>query len=158
FSALDPLIRKDMQDELIDLQASMQKTILFITHDLNEALRLGDRIALMRDGEMVQIGSPEDILVNPANDYVEKFVDDVDRSKILTGQHIMQRPGTVNPCRHGPRVAVARMGEGGISGVYVVDDNRKLKGYVHASHASEAANQDGRLLDGIIPNDLQTVY
>src|SRR5690625_3650234 len=157
FSALDPLIRKDMQDELIDLQASMQKTILFITHDLNEALRLGDRIALMRDGEIVQIGSPEDILVNPANDYVEKFVEDVDRSKILTAQHIMQRPETVNPSRHGPRVALERMREEGISGVYVVDDNRQLKGYVHASDASEAANQDIRSLDGIITNDIQTV-
>src|SRR5699024_5870032 len=84
FSALDPLIRKDMQDEIIELQSTMRRTILFITHDLNEALRLGDRIALMRDGEIVQIGSPEDILVNPANDYVEKFVEDVDRSKVLT--------------------------------------------------------------------------
>lgn len=157
FSALDPLIRKDMQDELIDLQASMQKTILFITHDLNEALRLGDRIALMRDGEIVQIGTPEDILVNPANDYVEKFVEDVDRSKILTAYNIMQRPETVNPSRHGPRVALERMREEGISGVYVVDDNRQLKGYVHASDASEAANQDIRSLDGIITNDIQTV-
>src|SRR5699024_8798814 len=79
FSALDPLIRKEMQDELIDLQASMKKTILFITHDLDEALRLGDRIALMKDGSIVQIGTPEEILVKPANDYVEKFVEDVDR-------------------------------------------------------------------------------
>ena len=74
FSALDPLIRKDMQDELMDLQAKMKKTIIFITHDLDEALRLGDRIALMKDGSIVQIGTPEEILVNPANDYVEKFV------------------------------------------------------------------------------------
>src|SRR5699024_7275208 len=68
FSALDPLIRKDMQDEMIDLQTKMQKTVLFITHDLDEALRLGDRIALMRDGEIVQVGTPEEILTNPAND------------------------------------------------------------------------------------------
>src|SRR5699024_2699385 len=74
FSALDPLIRKDMQDELIDLQGQMQRTIIFITHDLDEALRLGDRIALMKDGAIVQIGTPEEILVNPANDYVEKYV------------------------------------------------------------------------------------
>src|SRR5690625_6739090 len=86
FSALDPLIRKEMQDELIDLQSSMKKTILFITHDLDEALRLGDRIALMRDGSIVQVGTPEEILVNLANDYDEKFVDDVDRAKILTAQ------------------------------------------------------------------------
>src|SRR5699024_5983131 len=94
FSALDPLIRKDMQDEMIDLQTKMQKTVLFITHDLDEALRLGDRIALMRDGEIVQVGTPEEILTNPANDYVEKFVEDVDRSKVLTAGHIMKRPET----------------------------------------------------------------
>ncbi|HLR59781.1 MAG TPA: glycine betaine/L-proline ABC transporter ATP-binding protein [Pseudogracilibacillus sp.] len=157
FSALDPLIRKDMQDELIELQASMKKTILFITHDLNEALRLGDRIALMRDGEIVQIGSPEDILVNPANDYVEKFVEDVDRSKILTAQHIMQRPETVNIAKHGPRVALERMRKEGISGVYAVDENRQLKGYVHANEASEAAKEDVRTLEGILKTNVPTV-
>ena len=120
FSALDPLIRKDMQDEMVDLQAKMQKTILFITHDLDEALRLGDRIALMRDGEIVQIGTPEEILTNPANDYVEKFVEDVDRSKVLTAGHIMKRPETVNIDRHGPRVALERMrAEGKIGRAHV---------------------------------------
>lgn len=157
FSALDPLIRKDMQDELIDLQSKMKRTILFITHDLNEALRLGDRIALMRDGEIVQIGSPEDILVNPINDYVEKFVEDVDRSKVLTAQHIMQRPETLNINNHGPRVALERMRKEGISGVYVVDGDRKLKGYVHANEASEAAKKDIRTLEGILKTNVPTV-
>ncbi|MFZ2552207.1 MAG: glycine betaine/L-proline ABC transporter ATP-binding protein, partial [Trichococcus flocculiformis] len=77
FSALDPLIRREMQDELLDLQANVSKTIIFITHDLNEALRIGDRIALLKDGELVQIGTPEEILTNPATRYVEKFVEDV---------------------------------------------------------------------------------
>ncbi len=157
FSALDPLIRKDMQDELIELQSTMRRTILFITHDLNEALRLGDRIALMRDGEIVQIGSPEDILVNPANDYVEKFVEDVDRSKVLTAQHIMQRPEIVNIENHGPRVALEAMRKEGISGVYVVDSNRQLKGYVHASDASESAKKDIRKLDDILKVNVPTV-
>ncbi|HLQ82615.1 MAG TPA: glycine betaine/L-proline ABC transporter ATP-binding protein [Pseudogracilibacillus sp.] len=157
FSALDPLIRKDMQDELIELQSTMRRTILFITHDLNEALRLGDRIALMRDGEIVQIGSPEDILVNPANDYVEKFVEDVDRSKVLTAQHIMQRPETVNIENHGPRVALEAMRKEGISGVYVVDSNRQLKGYVHANDASASAKKDIRKLDDILKTNVPTV-
>lgn len=157
FSALDPLIRKDMQDELIDLQSKMKRTILFITHDLNEALRLGDRIALMRDGEIVQIGSPEEILVSPANDYVEKFVEDVDRSKVLTAQHIMQRPETININNHGPRVALERMREEGISGVYVVDGDRQLKGYIHASDASDAARKEIRTLDGILKTNVPTV-
>jgi len=157
FSALDPLIRKDMQDELIELQSTMRRTILFITHDLNKALRLGDRIALMRDGEIVQIGSPEDILVNPANDYVEKFVEDVDRSKVLTAQHIMQRPETVNIENHGPRVALEAMRKEGISGVYVVDSNRQLKGYVHANDASASAKKDIRKLDDILKTNVPTV-
>ena len=86
FSALDPLIRKSMQDELISLQNSLNKTIVFVTHDLDEALKIGDRIALMNNGTIVQIGTAEEILTRPANDYVEKFVEDVDRTKVLTAE------------------------------------------------------------------------
>lgn len=95
FSALDPLIRRDMQDQLLELQKRLKKTIVFITHDLNEAMRLGDRIAVMRDGEIVQLGSAEDILVTPANDYVASFTQDVDRSRVLTAGAIMAEPHTV---------------------------------------------------------------
>ncbi|HLR52366.1 MAG TPA: glycine betaine/L-proline ABC transporter ATP-binding protein [Candidatus Avamphibacillus sp.] len=157
FSALDPLIRKDMQDELIDLQAKMKKTILFITHDLDEALRLGDRIALMRDGSIVQVGTPEDILVHPANDYVEKFVEDVDRSKILTAENIMKRPETINIERHGPRVALERMREEGLSSILVVDNKRQLQGYVMAEDALEATKKEIRDLHDILKKDIQKV-
>jgi glycine betaine/proline transport system ATP-binding protein len=92
FSALDPLIRRDMQDQLLELQKRLKKTIVFITHDLNEAMRLGDRIAVMRDGEIVQQGTAEDILVRPANDYVASFIQDVDRSRVLTAGSIMEEP------------------------------------------------------------------
>ncbi len=95
FSALDPLIRRDMQDQLLELQKRLKKTIVFITHDLNEAMRLGDRIAVMRDGEIVQLGTAEDILVTPANDYVASFTQDVDRSRVLTASAIMAEPHTV---------------------------------------------------------------
>lgn len=95
FSALDPLIRRDMQDQLLELQKRLKKTIVFITHDLNEAMRLGDQIAVMRDGEIVQIGTAEDILVTPANDYVAAFTQDVDRSRVLTAGAIMAEPETV---------------------------------------------------------------
>ncbi|QHE51342.1 glycine betaine/L-proline ABC transporter ATP-binding protein [Pontibacillus sp. HMF3514] len=156
FSALDPLIRKEMQDELLDLQERMQKTILFITHDLDEALRIGDRIALMKDGSIVQIGSPEEILVNPANDYVEKFVEDVDRSKVLSAQHIMKRPETVNIEKHGPRVALERMREEGLSSIYVTDRSRNLKGYVTADKASEAKQNDIKDLTEIMETDVPT--
>jgi glycine betaine/proline transport system ATP-binding protein len=89
FSALDPLIRRDMQDQLLELQKSLKKTIVFITHDLNEAMRLGDRIAVMRDGRIVQTGTAEDILLRPANDYVASFIQDVDRSRVLTASAVM---------------------------------------------------------------------
>jgi len=89
FSALDPLIRKEMQNELLQLQHNMQKTIIFITHDLDEALHIGDRIALMKDGEIAQVGTPEQIVINPADDYVKDFVKDIDRSKVLKVKHVM---------------------------------------------------------------------
>ncbi|MFC3040684.1 glycine betaine/L-proline ABC transporter ATP-binding protein [Virgibacillus xinjiangensis] len=157
FSALDPLIRKDMQDELIDLQSTMKKTIIFITHDLDEALRIGDRIALMKDGSIVQIGTPEEILVNPANDYVERFVEDVDRSKVLTAENIMKRPETVNIDKHGPRVALERMREEGLSSMYVVDSKRTLKGYITADDASEARKKEIGDLRQILKNDIPKV-
>lgn len=98
FSALDPLIRKEMQDQLLGLQRTLRKTIVFITHDLNEATRLGDRIAVMRDGRIVQTGTPREIVTQPANDYVASFVQDVDRSRILTADAVMEPPAvTVRP-------------------------------------------------------------
>ncbi|MFD7445011.1 glycine betaine/L-proline ABC transporter ATP-binding protein [Streptomyces sp. NPDC059909] len=93
FSALDPLIRRDMQDQLLELQKRLKKTIVFITHDLNEAMRLGDRIAVMRDGRIVQLGTAEDILLRPANDYVASFIQDVDRTRVLTAAAVMTEPG-----------------------------------------------------------------
>ena len=157
FSALDPLIRKDMQDQLLDLQATMQKTILFITHDLDEALRLGDRIAIMKDGVIVQIGTPEEILVNPVNTYVERFVEDVDRSKVLTAQNIMKRPEAIFIEKHGPRVALERMRESGISSIFVIDNKRNLIGYVTADDALNAVKNNINDLKEIIRTDGPTV-
>ena len=157
FSALDPLIRKDMQDEMVEIQAKMKKTIVFITHDLDEALRLGDRIALMKDGAIVQIGTPEEILVNPANDYVEKFVEDVDRAKVLTARHVMKRPETVNIDRHGPRVALERMRAEGLSSILVVDNNRKLQGYVTTEDVVEARDKNVRDLHNILQTNIKQV-
>ncbi|MBB6676621.1 quaternary amine ABC transporter ATP-binding protein [Cohnella lubricantis] len=155
FSALDPLIRKDMQDELLDLQQKMRKTIVFITHDLDEALRIGDKIALLKDGSIVQIGTPEEILINPANRYVERFVEDVDLSKVLTAAHVMRRPETISPDR-GPRVALELMRASGVSNLYVVDKSRKLLGVITAEDAS-AAIKDGRSLADIAIRDVPTV-
>lgn len=155
FSALDPLIRKDMQDELIELQSKMEKTIVFITHDLDEALRLGDRIALMKDGSIVQIGTPEDIMIHPANDYVERFVEDVDLAKVLTAQHVMKRPETLRIDR-GPRVALQLMREQGISSVYIVDRQKQFVGAVTAQDAADAAKKK-QSLEEIVIRDLPSV-
>ncbi|WP_424685365.1 quaternary amine ABC transporter ATP-binding protein [Enterococcus sp.] len=138
FSALDPLIRREMQDELLDLQENVRKTIIFITHDLNEALRIGDRIALMKDGQIIQIGTGEEILTNPANQYVRDFVEDVDRSKVLTAKNIMEPAITMNIESDGPNVALNRMRKEGVSMLLVVDKKRQLKGSLTALKALEA--------------------
>lgn len=155
FSALDPLIRKDMQDELLELQSRMEKTIIFITHDLDEALRIGDRIALMKDGAIVQIGTPEEILMNPSNEYVERFVEDVDLSKVLTAGHVMKRAEFVQVDK-GPLVALQMMKDLGISSIYVVDKKQKLLGAVTAEEARKAVNE-GKPLSAILDDNIKTV-
>ncbi|WP_062106141.1 quaternary amine ABC transporter ATP-binding protein [Bacillus niameyensis] len=151
FSALDPLIRKDMQNELLQLHDEMGKTIIFITHDLDEALRIGDRIALMKDGEIVQLGTPEEILMRPSNEYVERFVEDVDLSKVLTANHIMKQAESVQIDR-GPRVALRLMKHHGISSIYIVDKQNRLLGAVTAQEAKEAAEKDQSLQEVLIEN------
>lgn len=155
FSALDPLIRKDMQDELLELHNTVGKTIVFITHDLDEALRIGDRIALMKDGSIVQIGTPEEILMNPSNEYVERFVEDVDFSKVLTAGHIMKRAETVQ-IEKGPRVALTLMKNLGISSIYVVDKKNRLLGAVTAQIAREAVEM-GKSLHEVLNQNITTV-
>jgi glycine betaine/proline transport system ATP-binding protein len=99
FSALDPLIRKDVQEILLEIQSELNKTVVFITHDLDEALKLGDRIAILKDGEMDQEGLPVDILLNPGTEYVRKFVEDVNRSRVLRSKHIMQKVNGIDLSR-----------------------------------------------------------
>ncbi|WP_295831355.1 betaine/proline/choline family ABC transporter ATP-binding protein [uncultured Microbacterium sp.] len=130
FSALDPLIRREMQEQLLELQRTLKKTIVFITHDLNEAMFLGDRIAVMRDGRIVQIGTPEDILTDPANDYVEQFVQDVDRARVLTAGNVMERARPRVDASAGPRTALRQMRDAYMSAVYVTDRDRKPLGII----------------------------
>ncbi|GEK90091.1 glycine betaine/proline transport system ATP-binding protein [Alkalibacterium putridalgicola] len=157
FSALDPLIRRDMQDELLEMQEKMHKTIIFITHDLNESLRIGDRIAIMKDGEVVQVGTGEEILTNPANDYVERFVEDVDRSKVLTAENIMIRPQTLRANKQGPRVAAQQMKAEGLSSMLVIDDQHQLKGYVTDKDVLAAVKSNIRNFDSILRTDIPRV-
>ncbi len=156
FSALDPLIRQDMQDELIDIQEKLQKTIIFITHDLDEALKIGDHIALMKDGEIVQIGSPEDILLSPASDYVARFVENVNRSLALTAASVMVRPRYVVHPKDGPRTSLNFMEKHGLSTLFVLDRTGKLKGYISAEDAAELAAKGIKDLADIIQDDMPT--
>ena len=157
FSALDPLIRKEMQDELLELQANLQKTIVFITHDLNEALRIGDRIAIMKDGKIIQVGTGEEILTNPANEYVRSFLEDVDRSKVLTAENAMIRPRTIQIDHEGPKVALQRMKEDKVSVLLAVDKARKYLGYITANDALELAQSGEKSLKSILRNDMPIV-
>lgn len=156
FSALDPLIRREMQDELIDLQSNLRQTIIFISHDLNEALRIGDRIALMKDGKIMQIGTGEDILTNPANDFVREFVEDVDRSKVLTAQNIMIKPLTTTLELDGPQVALNRMHNEEVSMLMATNRHRQLMGSLTADAAIEARKK-GLPLAEVIDRDVRTV-
>ncbi|MDK7252668.1 quaternary amine ABC transporter ATP-binding protein [Streptococcus agalactiae] len=155
FSALDPLIRREMQDELLDLQDTNKQTIIFISHDLNEALRIGDRIALMKDGEIMQIGTGEEILTNPANDFVREFVEDVDRSKVLTAQNIMIKPLTTVLEIDGPQVALTRMHREEVSMLMATNRRRQLLGSLTADAAIEARKK-GLPLSEVIDKDVVT--
>jgi glycine betaine/proline transport system ATP-binding protein len=150
FSALDPLIRKEMQEELVDLQRSMNKTVIFITHDLDEALRIGDRIVLMRHGEIVQIGTPEEILTNPADAYVERFVEDVNLGKVLTAETVMRKAETIVLGKDGIRVAGKKMRDKGIPTLVVVDRKRYFKGMVTADQVKEAFKKEKKVEDILV--------
>lgn len=156
FSALDPLIRREMQTELLNIQDQLKKTIIFITHDLNEALRIGDRIALMKDGEIVQIGTGEEILTNPANDYVESFIEDIDKSRILTAENIMIPAVTINIDVDGPRVALNRMRQEEISLLIATNASKQLVGYITAEDAY-TANKEKKELREFLKQDIPTI-
>jgi glycine betaine/proline transport system ATP-binding protein len=157
FSALDPLIRREMQEQLLELQAKLRKTIVFITHDLNEAMFLGDRIAVMRDGRIVQIGTPEDILTDPANDYVEQFVQDVDRARVLTAANVMERPRPVVAETAGPRTALRQMRDAFMSATYVVGRDRRLLGIVTDRDAVKLVRRGENTLSAILRPAPQSV-
>ena len=157
FSALDPLIRRDMQDELLEMQKTMNKTIIFITHDLNESLRLGGRIAIMKDGEVVQIGTGEEILSNPANEYVTRFVEDIDRTKVYTAEHIMEEPTAVTQVMEKPSVALQMMEDEGMSNILVVDDQQQLVGYVTHEEVEKLHDNDHDTISSAIQSDVPEV-
>ena len=130
FSALDPLIRTDMHDELLNIQSEIQKTIVFITHDVNEAFKLGDRIAVLKDGEMIQCGTPEEIIESPVNDYIERFIKGIDRSKVFTSANVMRKAKVKLNQFTAAKIALEEMNEEGVDYGYVVDKDRKFLGLI----------------------------
>ena len=154
FSALDPLYRKEMQDLLLQIQEKMHKTVIFIGHDLNEALKLGDRIMIMRDGVVQQIGEPEEILTHPANDYVERFIEGVDRTRVLTASSVMTKAHVINIAKAGPRVALRRMRDNDISSIYVVDNENKFVGFADAHDVSDLIKQGSKDLRSVLKTDV----
>ncbi len=157
FSALDPLIRRDMQNLFLSIQGKVQRTVVFVTHDLDEALTLGHRVAIMKDGEIVQIGSPEDILTDPANEYVERFVEDVDYAKVRTAESVMVQPGEVAYISEGPTVVLRRMRQAGLSHVFVLDEERRLMGLCEAEEVARLAERDERQLRSAVQDGMRTV-
>jgi len=155
FSALDPLIRREMQVELLDIQSRLKKTIVFITHDVNEAFKLGNRVAVMKDGRIVQIGTPEEILTSPSDEYIEDFVRDIDRTKIIQAKNIMRKSTAMVSLKDGPKVAVKEMETNGISSLFVVDEDRRLQGIVTIDEAVNAIKNNKGLKE-IIKHDFFT--
>ena len=153
FSALDPLIRRDMQIELLEMQAKLKKTIIFITHDINEAFKLGDRVAVKKDGKIVQQGTPEEILNNPSNEYIEDFVKTIDRTKVVQAKNIMIRPNALVSIKDGVRVAIREMQANNISSVFVVGDKMKIAGIVTIDDCVEAVKNKRTSLQELLRHD-----
>ncbi|PEN09449.1 ABC transporter ATP-binding protein [Longimonas halophila] len=165
FSALDPLIRSEMQNELLNLQQEMQETIVFVTHDLDEALKIGDRVAIMKSGRVVQIGTPEEILTEPADEYVRSFVQDVDRTRVIQASTLMRSYPTVHLAEatseeqpHGPAVAIRKMRSEGTPLVYAVDADQRLLGVVHLDDAVDLRTQDRSDLHEALTRDVPTAH
>ncbi len=153
FSALDPLIRSEMQDELLMLQEEKQRTIIFISHDLDEAMRIGDRIAIMQGGVVVQVGTPEEILKNPANDYVRSFFRGVDVSKVLTARDIARRTQVtlIDKPEQGPRAAIRTLETHDREYGYVIGRNRRFLGVASLATLDEARKADQPLEKALLP-------
>lgn len=149
FSGLDPLIRRELQDELISLQTKLNKTIVFITHDLNEALKIGDRIAVMRDGEIIQEGSPEEIVTLPTDEYVTEFVQDVSRAKVIQAKAIMQESKVVVYERQGPRAALHVMDSHSLEALFLIGRDFTLRGVLTRERAMALVDEGRRSLVGV---------
>ena len=156
FSGLDPLIRRQMQDELLDLQEKVQKTILFVTHDLHEALKLGNRIAIMRDGGIIQVGAPEEVITTPTDAYVREFVKDASPAKVLTAANIMEQPNVLLYEWQGPRAAMHILRTSKLDNTFLVSRTGKLLGLVTIERLIELFRRKGDSLTEALEPDIST--
>jgi glycine betaine/proline transport system ATP-binding protein len=157
FSALDPLIRRDMQDLLMTLQRDLQRTVVFVTHDLNEAMRMGDRIMIMRDGRVVQLGTAQEILNTPADEYVSEFIADVDRSRVLTAGTIMREPLVTATERDDPEEVLRRLSKAEGLGAYVLDADGRIVGVARADLLAAAVGRQRTSLGQLSTNEYRAV-
>lgn len=156
FSALDPLVRRDMQFELLQIQRKLGKTVVFITHDIDEAFKLGDTVAIMRDGRVVQVDTPEEMSAHPADEYVRAFIDTADKSKVLAARNIMIVPSALVKTSDSTEHAIRVMSKNALSTVYVVDDGLRLEGILTIGDAVRA-RRDGGHIRQVLRTDVQTV-
>lgn len=150
FSALDPLVRNDLQFELLRIQEKMRKTIVFITHDVNEAFKLGDKIAILRNGKLIQVATPEEMLSHPADEYVQRFINNVDTSKVLSVRSITEVPGALVREGTGASLAVKIMGVNGVSSAYVLEEHMHYRGLLTLSAALEVLQGKKKYEEAII--------
>jgi glycine betaine/proline transport system ATP-binding protein len=145
FSALDPLVKKDMQFELLSIQRKLNKTIIFITHDINEAFKVGDRVAIMRDGKVIQIDTPEGMITQPANDYVRDFIEGADKSKVMSVRQVMITPSCIVKTSDGANRAIVEMRSNNVSSAYIVNEKMEFKGMLTLEGAIQARDTKGKI-------------
>lgn len=155
FSALDPLVKRDMQFELLSIQKKLKKTVVFVTHDIDEAFKLGTRVAIMRDGKIVQLDTPQNMFMHPADDYVSRFIEDADRGKVFTVNHAMVTPRCIVRPNDMPAQAVREMRSYNSSSAYAIDENMEFLGVVTIDDALRAG-QENLELKSIIKTDVFT--
>ncbi|NLL31677.1 MAG: glycine betaine/L-proline ABC transporter ATP-binding protein [Clostridiales bacterium] len=155
FSALDPLVRQDMQFELLSIQRKLDKTIVFITHDINEAFKIGDRVAIMKDGEVIQIATPEEMSANPANDYVKRFIDSADKTQVISVKNVMTPPNSIVRIKDNPSFAIKTMKNNKVSSAYVVEEKMKVKGVITIDAALKA-HKEGLPISEVLIKDIST--
>ena len=156
FSALDPLVRRDMQFELLQIQRKLKKTVVFITHDIDEAFKMGDVVCIMRDGKVVQIGTPEELSMNPADDYVRDFIESADKTKVLTVRNIMITPSCVVRLGDSMDRAILEMRRNNLSSVIVMDNELHPKGMLFIGEAIQA-RKDGKTIPQVLQTGINAV-